>query len=136
VVGFALMQIVSKRVILSLALGLCLGVVGALVALSISVVSPGKIEVTYVDLVTIILSVLSVFLTFAGIILGIFAFIGWTSLAGRAEDHAQKATFQFLETEMKIGGRIYVMFQEKSIQGIKTLEQKSEEAALEADGEI
>lgn len=95
--------------------------------------SPASISISYVDVVSIMLTAVSVILGALGFVVAILAFIGWNSIG----DKVTTASREFLRESVKEGGDLHALVKKeaKSIiyRGIEPVDTEFEEEA--DDGE-
>jgi len=69
---------------------------------SVTLLHPTEFNITYSDLVVILLAAVTVILAALGTVIAVLAFIGWQSIGNKIEDSSQKIISDALSTEGKI----------------------------------
>jgi hypothetical protein len=76
-------------------------------------------EVSYVDLISIVLTALSIMITILGLFVAVLGVIGWTTFEGKLRDHS----FTYLTAELSKDGKLRKEFEailtEMSLRGVR-----------------
>lgn len=112
----------------ALVVGLCLisGAIGGAMNRSFGTSS---YTLSYADFISIMLTAISLLMTVLAIFLGVFGFIGWSSI----EQKAHTKTEQFLNSGFQDGGRLHEMLFERVEEALRL---KTEEIMFEGIASI
>jgi hypothetical protein len=81
--------------------------IGVAIGGALNVTWNGKLEISTVDFVTVVLSSISVLLTLLTIFLAVFGFIGWRAINDRVRDHS----LTYLGNELQEGKPMFTLIQ-------------------------